>query len=1233
MSSSSNARFSELVYRFRWPSALLALLFSFGVFAFGMGIVNAFTAKVDALGNYAEASPPQLFDMRTDIWFVEDDPALNAYYELEDRFVAEDIVFVGFEDTNDPWGAFGPESLATIARLTTELEKIPYVRSVRSLTSNPWIREAEVAPGEIGLLVGDLFENDPTTYTETERLERMVAILGADRAADIAGEEPVRDLLGPEADFDDFIGEPRLVGSIISDNGQATALQVQVLRPRTTEASRDEIFGADHDRHWEVGPSLYSARVQGEAALAIQALVGAETGYAFHVGGQPVVQQHFLDVGMADMGYTVLVFAMLGVALGLIFRRTFGVALPLIIVFSSIFGMMGSVFATGFLMNNLTAMLPNILTAVATADAVHLVTAYILLRPQHSDKRSLIEAVIRENALPVSLTSITTAIGFFSLASSSLGPLREFGVAAGVGTLLAYVLSMSVIPALLSLIPVGPAVEAKPVVTRSNRWSDALAAFVVRRRRPLIWAAAGTIFLAVAGMSQVHLTSDMRMMFGEDDPVSSDIVWIDENIGGTGDLEILFHGPEASEDAVAVNARQARISELEIRNLESKLTGPERTELDGLNADHAAYLDGRIAESAAFLARADAFERRLLEKATNPESPLRVIISIDSALSVLRKMNQVQNGNSGAHYRLPTEADISEDSRQASVIYDDIEETAILIPGQNASTLMSQYYLQYENGAKPTENLSTFITPDRRILRLVVRTSTDTSHLMRDAYDEVRLLAATEFPDIAGTPEQVASGDAKSTMNLTGRFYMNMYLFKTFATTLITSMSIALALITVLIGLVFRSARVALVSMVPNVLPIALPLGALGLLGIPLDGPAVIVATVALGVVVDDTIHFLTHYTQSIRNGESSENAIRMTFRHVGPALTWTTIGLVVGFSMLSLATFRPNVLIGLLGAIMISLAWLADFTLTPALLSALSDGESPRTRTLIGGTAAVAVGAALLVSSTAWAGPVPTVPQFNTSDPAAHGLQIAEYGQQFDSGWVDQYTRSEMTLIDQTGDTVTREFRLKLLEGNTGDKSLARFMSPAEVRGVGALTHEHPEATDDAWLYLPATRRVRRVAGANRRSSFLGTEFTYEDLSSVVVDRYDWKFIAEETLDTDAGPQPVYKIEAVPRFDDSGYSKLISYVHRDHWRAEQIVFFDKSGTKLKTLVASSWKQHHSRYWRAQHTEMTNHQTLKRTLVNVKSEFLDLSLYPRKDGTARNNLTEEDFTRRALENG
>jgi hypothetical protein len=264
---------------------------------------------------------------------------------------------------------------------------------------------------------------------------------------------------------------------------------------------------------------------------------------------------------------------------------------------------------------------------------------------------------------------------------------------------------------------------------------------------------------------------------------------------------------------------------------------------------------------------------------------------------------------------------------------------------------------------------------------------------------------------------------------------------------------------------------------------------------------------------------------------------------------------------------------------------------------------------------------------------PIPEQPTFDKSDPARHGQQLAEYSDIYDQGWKDGVNQGLMTLFNAEGDSVRRSFtRMVMEQAETGDKLITKFLSPAEIKGVAVLTHENPGSSDDNWLYLPSNKRVRRISGANNTASFQGTEFTYEDLSSLDPQEYEWRFRQEQDLERDGKQLPVYKLHAKPTYKDTGYSHIIVYLHRDNWRQERIEYYDKAGQLLKTREAGQWSLHHGRFWRAQTIEMTNHQTGKRTRLEVKKDFLNMSLYKsKKTGKARPNLSADLFTTRSIQ--
>lgn len=230
-------------------------------------------------------------------------------------------------------------------------------------------------------------------------------------------------------------------------------------------------------------------------------------------------------------------------------------------------------------------------------------------------------------------------------------------------------------------------------------------------------------------------------------------------------------------------------------------------------------------------------------------------------------------------------------------------------------------------------------------------------------------------------------------------------------------------------------------------------------------------------------------------------------------------------------------------------------------------------------------------------------------------GLRIAQERKASDQGWGNTEAQTSMILRNASGDESVRKMRMRALEVNgDGDKGLTIFDQPRDVAGTLFLNHSHIDAADDQWLYLPALKRVKRIASRNKSGPFMGSEFSYEDLVSFEVEKFTYKFLREETLDG----QVVDVVEADPTDKYSGYSRQISWVDQMHSRVHKVEFYDRKNALLKTLTFSDYRLYKDKYWRAHMAKMVNHQTGKSTdLITHTIEF-DVG------------LRDADFARNAL---
>lgn len=248
-------------------------------------------------------------------------------------------------------------------------------------------------------------------------------------------------------------------------------------------------------------------------------------------------------------------------------------------------------------------------------------------------------------------------------------------------------------------------------------------------------------------------------------------------------------------------------------------------------------------------------------------------------------------------------------------------------------------------------------------------------------------------------------------------------------------------------------------------------------------------------------------------------------------------------------------------------------------------------------------------------------------SDTVQKGLDISLKTKTVDQGWQDFTADMLMVLRNAQGQESVREVKMKSLEQlDDGDKSLTVFNKPKDVKGTSFLSYSHAVGPDDQWLYLPSLKRVKRIASNNKSGPFMGSEFSFEDLSSFEINKYSYNYLGEEKLtDKFLSEQEVeletYKVEQVPTDKASGYSKRIVWIDKVEYRIVKVEFYDRKKSLLKTLSYQDFKLYLGKYWRANTSKMVNHQTGKETELQWNN-------YNFQTG-----LAESDFSKSALKRG
>jgi hypothetical protein len=217
----------------------------------------------------------------------------------------------------------------------------------------------------------------------------------------------------------------------------------------------------------------------------------------------------------------------------------------------------------------------------------------------------------------------------------------------------------------------------------------------------------------------------------------------------------------------------------------------------------------------------------------------------------------------------------------------------------------------------------------------------------------------------------------------------------------------------------------------------------------------------------------------------------------------------------------------------------------------------------------------------------------------------------------------STMTIIDGKGRERIRKIAqvTKLYDNGDTEKKMIRFLSPADVKGTGLLTFDYEEKDDDIWLFMPALRKTRRIVSSEKAKRFMGSEFSYADISPPVLDDFKYQILGEE----DMGGVKCWKIKMVPNndeiADENGFSKKISYIGKKDFVIRKAVYYDLDGELHKELTIKEIKEMDpkNKKYRPTNMIMVNKQNKRKSLlVMEKIEFSP-------------NVKDDYFTTRYLE--
>jgi hypothetical protein len=713
------------------------------------------------------------------VFFSEANPELQAFEELQNTYTKNDNFFFVVESKSGE--AFDRDTMVAVEELTEAAWQIPYAIRVDSVSNFQHTYSIED-----DLIVEDLVQGAP---------ELEAAFLAARR--DVA------------------LNEPLVRNQILTPDADVTAVNVVLQYPEKG--------------FMEVPEAV-------EVARTLQADIEAKyPGLEIHLTGVSMLNNAFAETGMAD-GATLmpLMFVVIFALTWLIIRSLTATFSTLLVIMLSTIVAMGAAGFAGIKLTPIAMSAPIVILTLAVADSIHILMSLRgLMREGMAKTDALVEAV-RINFLPVTITSLTTIVGFLSLNFSDSPPYWHLGNITAVGIGAAWIFSLTLLPAALSLLPY------RVRQTSGTEWSvrsmDKLADFVIRRYRGLLLGVGLPALVLVAFIPTLDFNDQWVRYFDEriEFRVDSDQA---QNHFGLYPIEF----------SIPAN-------------------GP-----------------GGISEPE-YLAK--------LELLTDFMRGQEHVTHVYSISDIMKRLNRNMHGDDETYYRVPQDRDLS-----------------------------AQYLLLYELSLPYGLDLNDRINIDKSATRVTATIEQTTSAETKAFFNNVDAWMQENLPEYMYAKPTSAA-------------VMFTYISERNMQNMVVGTILAIVAIALIMMFALRSVRLGTLSLVPNGLPILTTFGAWALLVGEVGFSVATVASISLGIIVDDTVHFLSKYVRA-RDEKllNVEESIRYAFHNVGVAIVVNTIILTAGFIVMTTSTFKMNVDLGLMTILSIVGALILDFLFLPALL------------------------------------------------------------------------------------------------------------------------------------------------------------------------------------------------------------------------------------------------------------------------------------------------------------
>jgi len=826
-----------------------------------------------------------------------DEPVRVFHDEMKEEMSLHDMVVLGVVNENHPDGVFNPESLRKIYDLTE------FAKTLR------WPDEDNAGVIEIDILAPSTVDNIEQAGPGTVRFEWLMQSPPTTAEEARAVREKAERI-------------PFLNGTLLSENGKALCLYLPL-------TSKD-----------------VSYRVYSKLREKIATFTGDEQ---YFITGLPVAEDTFGVEMFKQMAISApIAMVIIFLLMLLFFRKLVLVISPMIVAMASVICTMGLLIASGNTVHIMSSMIPIFIVPIAVLDAVHILSEFFDRYQETKDRRKTVVQVMETLFTPMLYTSITTAVGFASLALTPIPPVQTFGLFVALGVMVAWICTVTFIPAYVMLIPQrslenfgavhGADEDAKASRTVMTRLLSATGRTTYQRAKVILALTVIVVAIAIYGINRIEINDNPIKWFTRSHPIRVADTVLNKHFGGTYMAYLTLsaveqeQAPDQYAEAAArrMMARRGELAQTvesastvfeSLRN-ETVRLGAEVSSKEDLLEQLGTFASGKLDEAP--LEESDAWyeaalfidQERQRDQVFKQPDALRYVESLQKHL--------VTTGVVGKSNSL---ADI------VKTVYRELisgEEEHFRIP--DTADAVGQCLITFQGGNRPRD-LWHFANTD------YTKTVIWTQLRSGDNKDMSKVAQAVDEYVAANPPPVPLKHD------WFGLTYINVIWQNKMVSGMLQAFLGSFLIVFLMMTLLYRSALWGMLCMIPLTVTIGAIYGAIGLVGKDYDMPVAILSSLSLGLAVDYAIHFLSRSRALFETHGSWAETAGPVFSEPARAISRNVIVVGVGFLPLLAAPLVPYQTVGLFIAAILLTAGVATLLILPSLIAVLEAWLFPKTR------------------------------------------------------------------------------------------------------------------------------------------------------------------------------------------------------------------------------------------------------------------------------------------------